>query len=68
LCEHEPVSVQINHVELHHAVFLRRQRARYFDTRPPRKLLVERLHIVGDDVDVPGVAFTAARIVRSDVV
>src|SRR5262245_10633849 len=67
LCEHEAVSVQIYYVELHHPVILGAKRTRYLHSRRGGILLVQRVHIVRDDVNVPRMALAPARIIRSRV-
>src|SRR5690242_14259387 len=64
LSEHKPVSVQIHDVEVHHAVLLSAELTRDFQARQGGILLIERFHIVCDDVNVPGVALASPRIVR----
>src|ERR1051326_7297853 len=52
LREHQPVAVQVDHVELQHPVFLRAELTPDLHSRQPRVFLVQRLHVVGNDVDV----------------
>ena len=67
LCEDQPVSVEIHHAELHHAVILPAKPAGYLDSRHRRVLLVQRFHIVSDDIHVPRLTFGPPRIVWRDV-
>ncbi len=67
LCEYQPVSVEIHHIELHHPVFLRTKLTRNPDSRQRRVLLVKSLHVVSQDVYVPRVALAASRIIRGHV-
>jgi hypothetical protein len=51
LCEHQPASIY--RVELHRSEFLRTKLTRYLHSGHRRVLLVQRLHIIRNDVDVP---------------
>src|SRR5689334_14135224 len=55
LRKHQPVAVQIRDFKFCHPVFLEREWTRYSDSGKLRVLFIERIHIVRDDVDVPGV-------------
>src|SRR5262249_41495580 len=67
LRESQPVSIQIDHIELHHPVLLAAEWTCDPYSRQRRVFRIQPLHVIGDDVDVPRLALPPTRIIGGNV-